>query len=49
MLPEELIAQAPPMERGASRMLVLDRGTGAFADDVFASLPERLRRGMCWC
>jgi S-adenosylmethionine:tRNA ribosyltransferase-isomerase len=26
-LPEELIAQHPPAERGASRMLVLDRAT----------------------
>ena len=44
-LPEELIAQAPPAERGASRMLVLDRATGTFADDVFGSLTERLRAG----
>ena len=44
-LPEELIAQTPPATRGASRMLVLDRATGAFADDVFLSLPERLRAG----
>ena len=28
-LPEELIAQHPPVERGASRMLVLERDTGA--------------------
>jgi len=44
-LPEELIAQVPPVVRGASRMLRLDRATGAFADDVFAKLPERLRGG----
>ncbi len=44
-LPEELIAQRPPAVRGASRMLMMERVTGAFADDVFASLPERLRPG----
>ncbi len=44
-LPEELIAQRPPEVRGASRMLVLDRATGAWANDLFASLPERLRAG----
>ena len=44
-LPEELIAQTPPAVRGASRMLVLDRATRMFADDVFLSLPERLHAG----
>ncbi len=44
-LPEELIAQRPPEVRGTSRMLVMDRASGAFADDVFGSLPERLRAG----
>ena len=44
-LPEELIAQQPPEIRGASRMLVMDRATGALRDDVFASLPKFLRVG----
>ena len=44
-LPEELIAQTPPAVRGASRMLVLDRATGAVEDDAFLSLPQRLRAG----
>ncbi len=44
-LPEELIAQEPPAERGQDRLLRLDRATGAFADDVFASFPARLRAG----
>lgn len=44
-LPEELIAQTPPAVRGTSRMLVVDRATGKFEDDVFASLPGQLRAG----
>jgi S-adenosylmethionine:tRNA ribosyltransferase-isomerase len=38
-LPKELIAQVPLAERGASRLLVLDRATGALADRSFAELP----------
>ena len=44
-LPEELIAQRPPEVRGTSRMMTLDRGTGAFADRRFAELPSLLRAG----
>jgi S-adenosylmethionine:tRNA ribosyltransferase-isomerase len=44
-LPEELIAQTPPAVRGSSRMLCVDRGTGAVADDVFRNLPQHLRAG----
>jgi S-adenosylmethionine:tRNA ribosyltransferase-isomerase len=44
-LPEELIAQEPPAERGQSRMLVLDRESGEFADAHFAALPALLRPG----
>ena len=44
-LPEELIAQQPPLERDAARMLVLDRATGAFADSHFRELPEMLGPG----
>ena len=44
-LPEELIAQSPPAVRGSSRMLCVDRQTGALQDDVFASLPDRLVTG----
>ena len=44
-LPEELIAQAPPQVRGSSRMLCVDRATGAWRDDHFASLPSLLRAG----
>jgi len=44
-LPEELIAQEPPAERGQSRMLVMDRTTGAVRDERFARLPELLEPG----
>jgi S-adenosylmethionine:tRNA ribosyltransferase-isomerase len=44
-LPPELIAQHPPAERGSSRMLVLDRATGALTDERFANLPNLLRAG----
>jgi S-adenosylmethionine:tRNA ribosyltransferase-isomerase len=44
-LPEELIAQHPPADRGTSRMLVLDRHTGALTDEMFASLPNLLKPG----
>ncbi len=44
-LPEELIAQQPALERGASRMLVMDRATGDLRDSMFAELPSMLRAG----
>ena len=44
-LPEDLIAQQPPAERGSSRMLVMDRATGAFEDDLFSGFASRLRSG----
>ena len=44
-LPEELIAQEPLAHRAASRMLVLNRKTGAFRDDQFLNFPEHLRDG----
>jgi len=44
-LPPELIAQAPLPERRASRLLVLDGGTGATQDRLFADLPDLLRAG----
>jgi S-adenosylmethionine:tRNA ribosyltransferase-isomerase len=44
-LPEELIAQEPPAERGASRLLTLDRRTGALGDHAFAELPSLLAPG----
>ncbi len=44
-LPESLIAQSPPPVRGASRMLVLDRVTGAYSDKRFTDLPAHLNPG----
>jgi S-adenosylmethionine:tRNA ribosyltransferase-isomerase len=44
-LPPELIAQSPLAERRASRLLVLDGGTGQFEDRLFADLPSVLRAG----
>ena len=49
-LPEELIAQHPPAQRGSSRMLVLERALdrghpGALRDEMFANLPQILRPG----
>lgn len=44
-LPEELIAQKPPVQRGASRMLTLDRATGKYEDHHFAEFPSLLRAG----
>jgi S-adenosylmethionine:tRNA ribosyltransferase-isomerase len=41
----ELIAQAPLPRRDASRLLVLDRATGALAHHSFGDLPELLRPG----
>ncbi len=44
-LPERLIAQQPPAQRGASRMLVLDRQSGAVRDAQFSQFPSLLREG----
>jgi len=44
-LPEELIAQQPPAERDAARMLVLDRSSGQMEDKAFRDLPAMLAPG----
>jgi S-adenosylmethionine:tRNA ribosyltransferase-isomerase len=46
-LPEELIAQEPPPERDAARMLVLHRAEGRFEDRLFRDLPSFLHPGDC--
>ena len=44
-LPPELIAQQPPAERGASRLLALDRHTGRVSHHRFTDLPSLLEPG----
>ena len=44
-LPPEQIAQAPLAERDASRLLTLDRSSGAFSHRHFRDLPLLVRRG----
>ncbi len=44
-LPEELIAQRPPAERGQSRLLVLPRQAGAIEHTSFVRLGDHLRAG----
>jgi len=44
-LPPERIAQHPAAERDGSRLLVLDRTTGAVLHGRFSDLPQHLRRG----
>jgi S-adenosylmethionine:tRNA ribosyltransferase-isomerase len=46
-LPEELIAQSPPPERDAARMLVLHRAEQRWEDRVFRDFPSFLRPGDC--
>ncbi len=46
-LPEELIAQTPLEQRDQSRLLVLDRKTGAWEHRHFFELPTMLRPGDC--
>jgi S-adenosylmethionine:tRNA ribosyltransferase-isomerase len=44
-LPHELIAQVPLEDREASRLLVLQRGSGQIEHSSFTHLPQFLRRG----
>src|SRR5665213_951687 len=44
-LPEELIAQQPPAQRGASRMMLLNRQTGETQDAAFADFCHLLQPG----
>ena len=42
-LPDELIAQEPPPERDASRMLVVNRDTQTWIDSTFKSFPDYVK------
>jgi S-adenosylmethionine:tRNA ribosyltransferase-isomerase len=46
-LPEELIAQEPPAERDAARMLVLHRAENRFEDRWFREFPAFMQPGDC--
>ena len=46
-LPQELIAQDPLDDRASSRLLVLDKDTGAVTHRVFRDIVEYLRPGDC--
>lgn len=46
-LPEELIAQTPLQQRDSSRLLVLDKTTGAVRHQHFSDILEELRAGDC--
>ncbi len=46
-LPPELIAQTPLQQRDSSRLMVLDRSTGAVEHKHFYDLPSYLRPGDC--
>ena len=44
-LPPELIAQHPPVRRGSSRLLVVDRNTGALAHSSMDEIHTRIEPG----
>jgi S-adenosylmethionine:tRNA ribosyltransferase-isomerase len=44
-LPHELIAQHPPAQRGDSRMMTINRATGAYEDRHFRDFPALLNPG----
>ena len=46
-LPEELIAQDPLEDRSSSRLLVLDKETGAVSHHVFKEIVDYLHEGDC--
>ena len=46
-LPEELIAQDPLEDRSSSRLLVLDKRSGAVSHHVFKEITDYLKAGDC--
>ena len=46
-LPDELIAQDPLDDRSSSRLLVLDKDTGAVSHDIFRNIGDYLKKGDC--
>lgn len=48
-LPEELIAQTPIEPRDASRVMLLDKETGATGECVFMTSSTGSIPAICWC
>jgi S-adenosylmethionine:tRNA ribosyltransferase-isomerase len=46
-LPEELIAQTPLKDRSSSRLMVLDKHTGAIEHKIFRDIKDMLNSGDC--
>lgn len=46
-LPEELIAQDPLSDRSSSRLMIMDKNTGALEHKVFRDIIDRLNPGDC--
>ena len=46
-MPEELIAQDPLEDRSSSRLLVLDKETGAASHHIFKEITGYLKEGDC--
>jgi S-adenosylmethionine:tRNA ribosyltransferase-isomerase len=44
-LPQDLIARHPMAQRDGSRLMLLDRASGAVREDIFSNLPGYLRSG----
>ncbi|EUJ31837.1 S-adenosylmethionine:tRNA ribosyltransferase-isomerase [Listeria floridensis FSL S10-1187] len=44
-LPEELIAQTPLLDRTASRLMLVDKKTGALKDETFKAIVDELHAG----
>ena len=47
-LPEELIAQDPLEDRSSSRLLVLDKETGATSHHIFKEITGYLKEETAW-
>jgi S-adenosylmethionine:tRNA ribosyltransferase-isomerase len=45
ILPKQLIANNPPLTRGTSRLLVLDKQSGSIIDKKYVDIPEYLNSG----
>lgn len=46
-LPEEKIAQTPLEDRTASKLLVLDKNTGEYRDEIFKNITSFFKKGDC--